>query len=89
MPAFFCRALLQINTNLREVDPKYVFPAQEQVISATSELIKACVIDGDMGALRRGGIGGKDREKQEQMIKGWLGISMGAKKEEEEISSSS
>lgn len=54
-------------------DPKYQFPAQEQVISACAELIRGFVREGDLDALKKGFKDGAQTLKSEHMIKSWLG----------------
>lgn len=56
-------------------DPKYQFPAQEQVISACADLIRSFVADGDHDALKRGFKDGAQTLKSEKMIKSWLGAA--------------
>lgn len=56
-------------------DPKYQFPAQEQVISACAELIRGFVREGDEDALKRGFKDGAQNLKSEKMIKSWLGCA--------------
>lgn len=67
-------------------DPKYQFPAQEQVISACAELIRGFVREGDQDALKRGFKDGAQTLKSEKMIKSWLGAAEPKRepKEEEE-----
>lgn len=62
------------------LNPRYCFPAQEQVVDACAELIK-CRVEGDREALKRGSGGGAQLVRQGEMMKGWLSK---AKKEEEE-----
>lgn len=62
------------------LNPRYCFPAQEQVVDACAELIK-CRVEGDRQALMRGSGGGAQLVRQGEMMKGWLSK---AKKEEEE-----
>lgn len=62
------------------LNPKYCFPAQEQVIDACAELIR-CRVEGDRDALKKGSGGGAQLVRQGEMMKGWLSK---AKKEEEE-----
>ena len=62
------------------LNPKYCFPAQEQVINACAELIR-CRVEGDRDALKKGSGGGAQLVRQGEMMKGWLSK---AKKEEEE-----
>ena len=61
-----------------DCNPRYQFPAQEQVIDACADLIRARV-EGDKDAMRRGLGGDGSRERSESLMKGWLA---GAKKEE-------
>jgi DNA cross-link repair 1A protein len=60
------------------LNPKYCFPAQEQVINACSELVR-CRMLGDRDALKKGSGGGAQLVRQGEMMKGWLSK---AKKEE-------
>lgn len=62
------------------LNPRYCFPAQEQVVDACAELIK-CRVEGDREALMRGSGGGAQLVRQGEMMKGWLSK---AKKEEDE-----
>ncbi|GAA98088.1 uncharacterized protein L969DRAFT_102230 [Mixia osmundae IAM 14324] len=56
------------------LNPRYTFPAQEQVVDACAALIKQR-IDGDTTALRKGYQGGQQRAKQEVKFKDWLGVT--------------
>lgn len=60
------------------LNPKYCFPAQEQVIDACAELVR-CRVEGDRDALKKGSGGGAQLVRQGEMLKGWLSK---AKKEE-------
>lgn len=62
------------------LNPKYCFPAQEQVVAACSELVR-CRVEGDRNALMKGSGGGAMLVRQGEMMKGWLNT---AKKEEDE-----
>ena len=62
------------------LNPKYCFPAQEQVINACAELVAARV-GGDREALMKGSGGGAMLVRQGEMMKGWLNK---AKKEEDD-----
>ncbi|KAL8278349.1 hypothetical protein RQP46_009241 [Phenoliferia psychrophenolica] len=64
------------------LDPKYCFPAQQLVIDACAELVRARVVEGDQAALYRAGPAGQ--AKQEEMMKGWMQKStvVSPKKEE-------
>lgn len=61
------------------LNPKYCFPAQEQVINACADLVKER-LEGDKSALRRGRGGDGSMERAEKMMAGWL--ETGPKKED-------
>ena len=62
------------------LDPKYCFPAQELVINACVDLVRAKVVDGDDEGITA--IGGAGMEGERGQMKGWL--TKGKKEEVEE-----
>lgn len=67
------------------LNPKYCFPAQEQVINACSDLVKSRVVDTDKTALKRGNVPmlNKDTIKSGALLKGWLNAGQSVKEETE------